>query len=122
MKLLGAALISLLPLIALADTYTMTVDGKTQSLEFKEYQGARLSQSCFKKDKPSCDAFSAIGKKVEETRPDIPLAGHPAAFYCGSAGGNNRILRKNNNDYDFCEFKDKSMVNAWDLYNLAHKK
>lgn len=124
--LLSLALTLLTLDFAYAAQFTFTVDGKTRKIETQKFNSTNLSADCFQKNAatPDCDAFRILSKKnVEEKRPDIPLAGHPAAYFCGSIGGLNRILKdEKNNDYDFCEFKDKSLIDAWDLYKYFHKK
>lgn len=109
--------------VVFAETYEMNLPKKKVKLEIQKYEEVHLSESCLQKNKkPTCDAYAALTKKIKETHPNIPLAGHPAATFCGSAGGVNRILTKpNTTQYDFCEFKDKSMIDSWDLYNHFHK-
>lgn len=102
----------------------MSLPSKKIEVVTQNHSGIEVTSSCFsKKSKsPLCDAYKALNRKVEVKRPDVPLAGHPAAFFCGSAGGLNRILKDpKNKEYDFCEFKDGSMINSWHLYNRARK-
>jgi putative hemolysin len=119
-----AILLTLFSSCAIAESYMMALPDKTLKIETRSHDGIELTNSCFaKKTKtPQCEAFKALNRKVEVKRPNVPLAGHPAAFYCGSAGGLNRILKDSkNNEYDFCEFKDGSMINSWHLYNKSKK-
>lgn len=114
----------LLSLTCAAEVYTMALPDRRIKIETQSHSQVEVTKSCFSKKSKSleCDAYKALSKKVEMKKPDIPLAGHPAAFYCGSAGGLNRILKDSkNNEYDFCEFKDGSMINSWHLYNKAKK-
>lgn len=120
---LGISIV-LISLNAAAEVYTMALPEKKIKIETQSHSGIEVTKSCFpKKSKvPKCDAYNALSEKVTVQKPDMPLAGHPAAFYCGSAGGHNRILKDSeNNEYDFCEFKDGTMINSWNLYNRAKK-
>lgn len=109
---------------ALGESYTMSLPNKKLKIETTSISGVEVSATCFiKKGKTHpCEAYSALKKVVKAKNSDVPLAGHPAAFYCGSAGGLNRILKDSkNNEYDFCEFKDGSMINSWHLYKKAKR-
>lgn len=104
---------------AQAKSLDMHVDGKIKKIEITEFIEMKLTKSCFKSSKtPQCQAYSATKKNIISlNKPNTPLAGHPAAYMCGSAGGVNRVLKDDkNNEYDYCEFKDGSMIDAWDLY------
>lgn len=115
---------TLVPSDASAETLTMVLPGKIVTVTTQIVGGVQISDSCVKKKEkqPSCQAYRALLKRVSSKKPDVPLAGHPAAFYCGSAGGLNRIVKDSkNNEFDFCEFKDGSMINSWHLYNKSKK-
>ena len=99
----------------------MYKDGKYIPVKTQEYKGLKLTQDCFKSKTPNCDAFSATTKKTLISKSKIPLAGHPAARLCLDRDGLNRIVKdKDNKQYDYCLFKDGSMVDAWKLYYMAY--
>ncbi|GEM_PF-655587 len=118
------AFVALVASDAFAETLTMSLPGKMVRVTTQNVGGVEVSKGCLNKKgkQPACDAYKALSKKASPKSANVPLAGHPAAFYCGSAGGLNRILKDSkNNEYDFCEFKDGSMINSWHLYNKAKK-
>lgn len=96
-------------------------DGKYEKLQAKKYEGARFAPNCFKAGKPNCLAyavFSNAKKNVAKTDQQLPNA---AAQFCIDQGAINLIaLGKDRNEFNFCQFSDKSMVNSWDLYFKYH--
>ena len=97
--------------------YRVFKDGKYEAVKVQEHNGFHLNEVCFKEKTPKCEALDATTKKVEASKSAIPLEGNPAARFCLDHNGLNRILLdKGNKQYDYCLFKDGSMVDAWDLY------
>lgn len=77
----------------------------------------QFSKECFKGKVPKCDAYTATKRKVTPREPQTEVIGHPAVRYCHDKGGIARILiSSDNKQYDYCRFKDGSMIDAWDLY------
>lgn len=93
-------------------------DGKSyQPFKVQEYQQLKLSTNCFKGQAPRCEAWKAAQKKVSRTTLPQALAGNPAARYCLDAGGENRITKSDDGtEFDYCRFKDGSMIESWGLY------
>ena len=100
-------------------------DGKTghKPVSLIEVDKVKVSASCKTGSGYKCMALTAVKKiGVTLSPPKTPLYGNPAARYCLDHGGLNRILKDNKrNEYDYCEFKDGSLVDAWDLLD-AHKQ
>lgn len=94
-------------------------DGKSyQPLKVQEFQQLKLSMNCFKGKTPQCEAWKASRKRVARTNLPQALGGNPAARYCLDAGGENRIAKTDaGQEYDYCLFKDGSLVESWGLYN-----
>lgn len=93
-------------------------NGSYKEIKIVEYQEAHFSSNCLKTGKPHCKAWTAYsGKPAPATKSNTPLAGDPAAQYCWALGAKNRILKSSENkQYDYCVFKDSSMVDAWNIY------
>nr|BFD68547.1 hypothetical protein HAGR004_35690 [Bdellovibrio sp. HAGR004] len=93
-------------------------DGKSyQPVKVQEYQQLKLSKNCFKGKTPQCEAWKAAQKKASRTNLPQALGGNPAARYCLDAGGENRIVKSDDGtEFDYCRFKDGSMIESWGLY------
>ncbi|CAE78265.1 DUF333 domain-containing protein [Bdellovibrio bacteriovorus] len=113
------AMISVWILVASAAFADLKIyDGKVyKPLKVQEYQNLKLSVDCFKGKTPTCEAWSAAQKQAPRANLPQALAGNPAARYCLDAGGENRIAKsEKGGEFDYCLFKDGSMIEAWGLY------
>lgn len=92
---------------------------KYKDVAITEFQGAKISSSCIKKDKADCKAWTAFtGKPAKRSKAVKELLGNPAALYCADLKSMNRILKDDTgNQYDYCVFDDGSMVDSWSIYN-----
>lgn len=97
------------------------LDGKYEKLQPKKYEGARFAPDCFKGGKPNCLAYAVYSnakKNVANKSQQLP---NSAAQFCIDQGAVNLIaLGRDRNEFNFCRFSDKSMVNSWDLYFKYH--
>lgn len=60
-----------------------------------------------------CDAINALAFRVKAT---YIGDNNPASAQCKKRNGSNQILEdKNKNQYDYCKFKDSSMIDSWNL-------
>ena len=92
-------------------------DDKYIPVVIKEHQGLHLSDVCLKKSPANCDAFNATKVVTTASATRTGTVGHPASRYCHDKNGVVRILISNDNkQYDFCLFKDGSMIDSWELY------
>lgn len=83
----------------------------------KVFNKLKLSESCYKKNKPNCDAFDLSKMKGEMPAFENNNRIHPASMYCKEIGGRSIVaITHDGNDYDFCLAKDKSLVSSWSLY------
>lgn len=90
---------------------------KYVDVRVREYEGLHLSEICFSKKNPKCDAYTATLTKSSPSITKTGLLGHPASRYCNDKNGLARILiAEDKKQYDFCLFKDGSMIDSWDLY------
>ena len=125
MRIISIFLFSIVSIFANADVADLKMQsaGKYVPVKIQEYNGLKLTRDCFKSKIPKCDAFVATTKKTLISKSKIPLAGHPAARLCLDRDGLNRIVKdKDNKQYDYCLFKDGSMIDAWNLYYLTYSK
>lgn len=103
-----------------AGEYAVFVDKGYEIFKTKEVNELEYDTSCFKAGKtPSCEAAKAA---VLATPPKYKQENlfHPAAQFCEARGGKNLIaLDHKKDEYNFCRFKDRSMVNSWAMY-LKH--
>lgn len=97
-----------------AATWTMDTKSGAKKFTTVEIQGINMSETCSKK----CTALNKLKpSKLKINNPIPSLAGHPASKLCTALEGMNRVVTNDKNQqYDFCEFKDKSMVDSWGLY------
>lgn len=100
-----------------SDEYAVFIEDKYRIFKTKKYEELEFDTSCFKGSKPDCDAY-----KFSQVRPINPPPKHEAmnnfaAIACENITGRNMIaLDKDRNEYNFCLFKDGSMVNSWSMY------
>lgn len=102
---------------ATTTSWTMMIKGQKKPVIVKtiKVQNAEVSENCAKK----CTALEKLAAKPSSPgeNPVPQWTGHPASVFCQSIGGMNRIFKNSKNqEYDFCEFKDKSYIDAWDLF------
>lgn len=127
MKKIGAFLV--ISFFQLATTNALAVEiqtlklynGKTKAYDaqkFVKIKNAWVSESCAKNK--NCAALKALDKKVTLPPAKNGLAGNPGSSYCLEKGGVARILKDaGNSEYDYCLFKDGSMIDSWNMYS-AH--
>jgi putative hemolysin len=110
--------LSLLAVAFAAPSSLKVYEGKAYvDVQVQEYDHMQMTKDCFKGKTPACDAFSATKKKVTPREPQTDMIGHPAVRYCHDKGGVARILiSADNKQYDYCKFKDGSMIDSWHLY------
>ena len=87
----------------------------SKKVELIKIDGIYFSKNCEEK---TCEAFKSLSKKVD-FKIQSKIRRHPASLTCFNLGGKNILLRdEKKNEWDFCIFKDQSMINSWAL----HKK
>ena len=100
--------------------YMKTKSRKVKKIYFqKTTSGFLVETRCFKKIS-NCESLERIKKykkiKFKNTLHSNGTIRNPASQFCSEIGGRNIILEDFKlNDYDFCMFKDKSMILSRDL-------
>ncbi len=125
MKFIVIILVTIFAESLWAESFSMVHDGKKQTIEVFKFKDIHLSKICFanKGSEPRCDAYSVLGKKIKTTRTIAPSLDNPASYFCKHMGGQNRIIKNNvSTEFDYCEFQDRSLIDAWDLYLHFHSK
>ncbi|MBT4791562.1 MAG: DUF333 domain-containing protein [Halobacteriovoraceae bacterium] len=103
---------------SIAEDLFLNMTGKVITIKIRQLKKVKVNQSCYE-SKDNCMALKALNipKKKSIAR---KLAGHPASLNCQRVQGNSIILQdKMKNEFDYCAFSDKSMVNSWDLLNSS---
>ncbi len=85
--------------------------------------GLKLSSECKPKKGPIiCKAFEASTKKIEKIISPASQM-NPASILCNQLGGKNLIALNNaREEFNYCEFEDRSMANSWSLYYKFYPK
>ena len=117
-KIVLAALSTLL--ISL-NCFAFTLKNSQISLNIIKLEGVKVTEDCQKNLK--CKALMILKDKIVETQVEGKYVGHPAAHYCLDTKGIELIVRDEKlNEYDYCQYDDKSAIDSWDLYYAHHKK
>jgi putative hemolysin len=100
--------------------YAVFVEKAYIVFKTKEANELEFDISCFKNGKtPACEAATAANNTTPPKYKRENLF-HPAALFCEARGGRNLIAIDHKKDeFNFCRFKDNSMVNSWAMY-LKH--
>lgn len=93
-----------------------------KALKTVEIDELILSSDCIiKGSKPTCLAYKASGNPLAGK--EVKFNGNPASDLCTNIEGQNLIaLNSLQQEFNFCEFKDGSMVNSWSLYYKINPK
>lgn len=93
-----------------------SLEGKYHQFQVIKKDGIEYSQCAEVKSKP-CLAEKAVLTKKDFPKIESQEDFHPASIYCRAQDGVYLIaLNAKKETYSFCQFKDRSMVNAWDLF------
>lgn len=109
--------------------YSLDKDNKITIFSTQLYDGLLLSEHCFKNtniktaaqsQKPTCEAYTKSlqkpAQKAEDNLP-TPYNNNLGSIHCKLIGGTGLIAKSHkNNESDFCEFKDGSIVSSWSAY------
>lgn len=96
--------------------FNYRVEKKDQKIIAASEDKILLSNDC----STSCMARVALSKSKEKKYPTkIDKSNtHDASLACVQLGGINQIVNsKDDKQYDFCFFKDKSFIDSWRLIN-----
>lgn len=102
--------------------YSLDQNNKIKIFATTLFEGLLLSSDCFKSKskKPTCDAYTKSLKtppiKAEDAT-ESPYHNNLGAIHCKLIGGTGVIVKSHqNNESDFCQFKDGSLVSSWTAY------
>ena len=103
-----------------AGEYAVFVEKSYQVFKTKTVSDLEYDLACFSKGTtPTCEAANAAAITTPPKYKRENLF-HPAALFCEARGGRNLIaIDSKHDEYNFCRFKDNSMVNSWAMY-LKH--
>lgn len=108
------------PVKLASNEYLIQYKNKDIRFKTKTTEQLELSENCFKKNKPDCEAYkkSLVGTKESLEKHMIsPTHNNMAAINCSLIGGEGIIVKTSSgNESDFCEFKDGSKVSSWSAY------
>lgn len=124
MKILLVILLSLWCELGQAEIFSISLAGKARAVEIQKFSDIHLSRTCLRKGEtlPECQAYGVLSKKIKSRSVGALLA-NPAESFCRQMGGQPRVLLNNvSTEFDYCEFPDKSLIDAWDLYLHFHAK
>ena len=92
--------------------------GNKESIKFNKYKNKLINNKCFN-NITGCLALKALNTKNKKQTTKLnkrALRGHPASKACLRKKGSPIILEDTNkNQYDFCAFKDGSIIRSIDL-------
>lgn len=98
--------------------YAVFVEDKYEIFTTEKVEELELDSNCAKKKPPTCLAFLARERGGKgPVAPKHPGLNNPAALFCEAQEGRNLIaMNFKKQEFNFCRFKDGSMVNSWSLY------
>jgi putative hemolysin len=108
-----------------SNEYSLSYENnKTTVFGTKIHEGLLLSQNCFKSKTPQCQAYTKsiqITNSKPEDHMKSPYHNNLGAIHCELMGGKGLIAKTStNDDSDFCQFEDGSMVSSWSAYYKTH--
>lgn len=93
------------------------VNEKYQIQTFKNYDSLEINSTCFKQNKPQCQAFTKAQVKPVPPKPKDDLIYNPAAINCANMGGKAVVgITDTKSEVDLCLFKDGSTVKSWGAF------
>lgn len=97
--------------------YAIFIDGSYEVFKTKKFENLELDLKCFKNGMPSCEAYSFSQMKPTSSDLEKNKINNFAAAHCHAIYGINLIaLDHKKNEFNFCRFKDGSMVNSWSVF------
>lgn len=102
--------------------YTKKKEISISKITLKKFNNFLVNESCIKRP-DQCLALQKTKELPPSSKKDFPIAVHPASERCILLNGRNIILQNmKNEDFDFCEFKDGSFIDSWNLYYAQSPK
>lgn len=98
--------------------FTRYLDDKNPrvKIEIKEHDGLWVNDQCINNFGKCLSFFINKNKAKKKAVKDPNLAGHPASSHCSAVGGTNEIfIDEQNNQHDYCIFKEGYIIDSWNL-------
>ena len=90
-------------------------NSKYSVIRIKELNGLKFDEATI--SRPSSDAIKATKTKLSFPSAPHSAMQNPAAQYCSEHGGQNLIaISSSGGEVNYCRFKDRSLINSWDLF------
>lgn len=97
--------------------YAIYIDGRYEVFKTKTFENLELDLKCFKSGTPKCEAYSFSQMKPTSSDLEKNKIVNFAAAHCHAIYGVNLVaLDHKKNEFNFCRFKDGSMVNSWSVF------
>ena len=101
-----------------SEKYIFSYGGKEVLIPMVKYKNIRVNDLCLKKIK-TCEAYKAFTRVIKKPLGKTNLSSI-AQEHCKNLGGHPVLLKDTQlNISSFCMFKDKTLIDSWDVYN-AH--
>lgn len=99
------------------------LDAQISKINIVELDGMLVNENCLKQKKDCLMFFIKNEKKQKKiVQKDHVQAGNPASIYCSSVHGASEIYTDiGNNQYDFCNFDEKYIIDSWSLLKRFKK-
>jgi uncharacterized protein len=106
---------------SMAENFYYWSQNEKVSISLTKYNDLLISDNCIQNNK--CDALKIFKASPKSIKLSNVIQGNYAGAYCKKLQGTILILiDEKKNEYEFCQFKDKSLISAWKLYNEHSKK
>jgi putative hemolysin len=114
--------LSILSFSAKAEVFTHKISSSpAREIKIEKLNGLHVNIECIQ-NKNECLSLVKTSVKNSKTKKESHVLGNPASDFCIANNGKSEILKdKNNNEYDYCIFKDKYFVDSWNFYSLNKK-
>ena len=117
MKFLITGILLVLPLTSFGQEFLL---GK-KKIQIQKLQGLSVNAECAQESKQCLELIGKTPIKAVAPGP-MKTVGNPASKFCTSKGGASVIMEdKDHNQYDYCYFNAKYLVDSWDLYRKEKK-
>ena len=107
----------------LAENFTRYLEKHTPSIiKIFNKDNLHINENCFKNFIECKNYFQKNANSKKMITKTSNLIGHPAGQFCINSNGTPEIFYDvKNNQYDFCNFNEKYIVDSWDFYNRFNK-
>lgn len=102
----------------LAEEFTFHLSKtKSTKISIQRLNGIQVNAECLKEKKACLKIIDAAKKRKADMKKNKEGAfGNPASLNCEAHQGDPEILTdKKNNEYDYCLFDNKFLLDSWDL-------